>query len=224
LKGLEILKGLVMTANIEEAINHAAHLGARLEHLVYNKSQEGKLVFVGKDDDLLMAYWSLVFDYNKGVGCLLHNEFYSAAFALLRPTVEAVVRAGVVLAGTPEDVQKIRKDNYAVNFKKDGAWIDKALDSGTLMDDFLKGTRELLHSLTHSGAAQLGMRFDGDEIGAFVSDIQLAALLGATSGAAFLMTIVVAKHFNFGDVANDANKLFWEYGQQSIASAGEKLP
>jgi hypothetical protein len=213
-----------MTANIEAEINRAAHLGAQLEHLIYNKSKEGKLVAIGKDDDLLMAYWSLVFDYNKGVGCLLHHELYSAAFALLRPTVEAVVRAGVALAGTPEDVQKIRKDDYAVNFKKDGAWTDKALGSGTLMDDFLKGTRELLHSLTHSGTAQLGMRFDGDEIGACVSDSQVAALLGATSGAAFLMTILVAKHFDFGDVADDANKLFWEYGQQSMASAVRNYP
>jgi hypothetical protein len=44
--------------------------------------------------------------------------------------VEAVVRAGVVLAGAPEDVQKIRKDEFVMNFKKDGAWIDKALDLG----------------------------------------------------------------------------------------------
>lgn len=134
-----------MTANIEAEINRAARLGMQLEHLVYNKSKEGKLTAIGKDDDLLMAYWSLVFDLGKGIGCLLHHEFYSAAFALLRPIVEAVVRAGVVLAGTPEDVQKIRKDEFAVKFKKDGAWIDKALGLGTLMDDFLKGNRELLH-------------------------------------------------------------------------------
>ena len=212
-----------MTANIEAEINRAASLGTQLEHLVYNKSKEGKLVAIGKDDDLLMGYWSLVFDFGKGIGCLLHHEFYSAAFALFRPMVEAVVRAGVVLAGAPEDVQKIRKDEFVMNFKKDGAWIDKALDLGTLIDDFLKGNRELLHSLTHSGTAQLGMRFDGYQIGATVSDPQIGALLGAASNAAFLMTIVVAKHFNFGDVADAANKVFWEYGKQSMASAGPNL-
>jgi hypothetical protein len=142
-----------MTANIETQINRAARLGTQLEQLVYNKSKECKLVAIGKDDDLLMAYWSLVFDFDMGIGCLLRHEFYSAAFALFRPIVEAVVRAGVVLAGTPEDVPKIRSDEFVVNFKKDGAWIDKALGLGTLTDDFLKGTRELLHSLTHSGTA-----------------------------------------------------------------------
>jgi hypothetical protein len=213
-----------MTANIEAEINRAALLGTQLERLVYNKSKEGKLVAVHKDDDLLMGYWSLVFDFCKGIECLLRHEFYSAAFALFRPMVEALVRAGVVLAGAPENVQKTRKDEFVVNFKKDGAWIDKALDLGTLMDDFLKGTRELLHSLTHSGTAQLGMRFDGDQIGGSVSDPQIAALMGAASNAAFLMTIVVAKHFNFGDVADAANKVFWEYGKHSMASAGANLP
>ena len=213
-----------MTANIEAEINRAARLGTQLEHLVYNKSKEGKLVAIGKDDDLVMAHWSLVFDFGKGIGCLLHHKFYSAAFALFRPIVEAVVRAGVVLAGTPEDVQKIRKDEFVVNFKKDGAWIDGALGLGTLMDDFLKGNRELLHSLTHCGTAQLGMRFDGDHIGAGVSDPQIAVLLGAASNAAFLMTFVVAKHINFGDVADTANKVFWDYGKQSMAAAGASLP
>ena len=213
-----------MTANIEAEINRAARLGTQLEHLVYNKSKEGKLVAIGKDDDLLMGYWSLIFDFGKGIGCLLLHEFYSAAFALFRPMVETVVRAGVVLAGAPDDVQKIRKDEFVMNFKKDGVWIDKALDLGTLIDDFLKGNRELLHSLTHSGTAQLGIRFDGDQIGASVSDSQIAALLRAASNAAFLMTIVVAKHFNFGDVADAANKVFWEYGKQSMASAGANLP
>jgi hypothetical protein len=171
-----------------------------------------------------MAYWSLIFDYGKGIGCLLHHEFYAAAFALFRPIVEALVRVGVVLAGAPEDVQKIRKDEFVVNFKKDGASIDKALGLGTLMDNFLKGTRELLHSLTHSGTAQLGMRFDGDQIGASVSDLQIAALLSGASTAAFLMTIVIAKHFNFADVADVANEVFLEYGNQSTASAGANLP
>jgi hypothetical protein len=68
-----------MTANIEAEINRAASLVTQLEHLVYNKSKEGKLVVIGKDDDLLMGYWSLVFDFGKGIGCLLHHEFYSAA-------------------------------------------------------------------------------------------------------------------------------------------------
>jgi len=213
-----------VTPTIEADINLAGRLGEQLEHLVYNKSVEGKLIVIGKDDDLLLGYWSLVFDFGKGVGCLLHHEFYSAAFALFRPLVEALVRAGVVLVGTPENVQKLRKDEFVTNFKKDGAAIDKALGLGTLMEDFLNGNHELLHSLTHSGTAQLGIRFDGQQVGASVSHHQIAALLGAASNAAFLMTIMVAKHFDFRDVAETANELFWEYGKRSLASVTANQP
>jgi hypothetical protein len=204
---------------VEAEINRAALLGQQLEDLVYNKSKEGKLIAIDKNDDLLMGYWSLIFDYGKGVGCLLHHKFYSPAFALFRPTIEALVRACVVLVGTPDDVLKIRQDEFRVNYKKDGAWIDKALGTGTLLDDFLNGTKELLHSLTHSGTAQLGMRFDGDQVGVGVSDAQITALLGAASNAAFLITILVAKHFDLRDVADAANKVFWEYGKKSMAAA-----
>jgi hypothetical protein len=208
-----------MPITIEAEINRAALLGQQLEDLVYNKSKEGKLIAIDKNDDLLMGYWSLIFDYGKGIGCLLHHKFYSPAFALFRPIIEALVRACVVLVGTPEDVLKIRQDEFRVNYKKDGAWIDRALGTGTLLDDFLKGTKELLHSLTHSGTAQLGMRFDGDQVGAGVSDAQIMALLGAASNAAFLITILVAKHFDLRDVADAANKVFWEYGKESMAAA-----
>jgi|HubBroStandDraft_1064217.scaffolds.fasta_scaffold30360_5 hypothetical protein len=52
------------------------------------------------------------------------------------------------------------------------------------------------------------------KIGATVSDPQIGALLGAASNAAFLMTILVARHSNFGDGADAVNKVFWDYGKQ----------
>jgi chromate transporter len=55
-------------------VDRAARLGTQLEHLVYNKSKEGKLFAIGKDDDLLIANWSLVFDFGNGIGCLVHRE------------------------------------------------------------------------------------------------------------------------------------------------------
>jgi hypothetical protein len=204
---------------VEAEIDRAALLGQLLEDLVYNKSREGKLIVIDKNDDLLMGYWSLIFDYGKGVGCLLHHKFYSPAFALFRPIVEALVRACVVVIGTPDDVLKIRQDQFRVDFKKDGTWIDKALGTGALLDGFTKGMRELLHSLTHSGRAQLGMRINGNQIGASVSDAQITALLDAASNAAFLITILVAKHYGLRDVTDAANKVFWEYGKKSRAAA-----
>jgi len=206
------------TVDIESEISRAALLGERLEHLIYNRSKEKKLVAIGKNDDLLLGFWSLIFDYGKGIGCLLHHKFYSPAFALFRPTVEALVRAGIVLVGTQDQVTKIRQDRFNVSYEKDGARLDKALGTGTLLEEFLKGTRPLLHSLAHSGAAQLGMRFDGEAIGANVSDAQMLTLLNASSNAAFLVTILVAKHYDMDDVAQAANDAFLEYGRANMAA------
>jgi hypothetical protein len=206
-----------MAVDRERAINQAAVLGVRLEHLVYSKAKEGKLVVVEKDADLVMAYWSLIFDLCKGPGCLLHNKFYSPAFALLRPIMEALMRACVVLVGTSEEVARIRQDDFRVNFKTDGARADKALGTGTLVQRYLEQTRGLLHSLTHGGTAQLGMQFDGNDVGVNASDAQILMLLGACSNASFFVTILVAKHFRLEDVARAANDIFVEYGKENAA-------
>ena len=63
------------------------------------RRRHGKVVYRTKNDDLLMSYWSLVFDYSKGIVCLLANKFHSPAFALMRPLVEAVTREHIVLVG-----------------------------------------------------------------------------------------------------------------------------
>jgi hypothetical protein len=46
------------------------------------------------------------------------------------------------------------KDNY----DKDGERLDKLFNSGSLFKDFLRTSRDMLHSLTHSGTAQLQHR------------------------------------------------------------------
>ena len=96
-----------MSAGIEHEIDRAGRFGQRLEDLVYNAAKDGKVVYSSKNDDLLLSYWSLVFDYSKGIVCLLANKFHSPAFALMRPLVEAVTREHIVLVGSEDDVKKI---------------------------------------------------------------------------------------------------------------------
>jgi hypothetical protein len=57
-----------MTITIKAEITGSACVGQRLEDLVHNKAKEGKLVVVNKDTDLVMGYWSLIFDLCKGPG------------------------------------------------------------------------------------------------------------------------------------------------------------
>jgi len=42
-----------------------------------------------------MAYWSLAFEFHKAILSLIEQKFYGAAFALVRPIIEATVRAHV---------------------------------------------------------------------------------------------------------------------------------
>ena len=207
-----------MPKQVEQEINGAAILGTQLEHLVYKRAKAGKLIVIHKNDDLLIAHWSLLFQHCKGVVCLLHHELWSPAFALFRPITEALVRACVVTVGTDEQVMKIRQDKFRVNYAKDGAMIDKALGTGTRMEDFLNVTRFLLHSLTHSGTAQLGMHFDAGQIGPSVSDGQILALLKQCSNAAFLMTMLVSQHYGMRDEIDMANELFAEYGKENAGA------
>ena len=198
-------------------INRTARFGQFLEDLVYNESKSGKIVFRTKNDDLLVSYWSMIFDYCKGITCLLHNKFHSPAFALLRPLVEALVRAHIVLVGSEDDVAKIRKDWYNVSYEKDGARIDRALGLGSMFEDFLKTSRSTLHSLTHSGTAQLQKRWDADWLGSGFDEKDIQSLLAACSVAVILITILITKHFGLEEQRKTAEAAWLELGRQTGA-------
>lgn len=214
-----MVRGKYLTVSIEEEIDQAARFGQLMEDLVYNQAEQGRVIFRAKDDDLLVTYWSLVFDYCKGITCLLRYKFHSPAFALLRPLVEALVRAHVVLVGSEEDVAKIRKDWFKVSYEKDGERIDKALGTSPRFETFLKTSQKMLHSLTHSGTAQLQKRWEGDWLGSGFSDADMSALLAACSVASFLMTTLITKHFGMEEQRQAADSAWLEMGRRSLAAA-----
>ena len=207
-----------MSAGIEHEIDRASRFAQRLEDLVYNAAKDAKVVYFSKNDDLLVSYWSLVFDYSKGIVCLLANKFHSPAFALMRPLVEAITREHIVLVGSEDDVKKIRSDRFKVNYYKDGARIDKVLGLGSLFEGFLKDSRDMLHSLTHSGTAQLQNRWDGDALGSGFSDDRILALLATCSVSVFLTTILVTRHFGLDEQREVADAAFVELGPPSPAT------
>lgn len=204
---------------IDNEIDRATRLGQQLEDLVYNVAKEGRLVFRTKNDDLLLSYWSLVFEYCKGIMCLGRYKFHAPAFALLRPLVDALVRAHIVLVGSEEDVAKIRKDWFKVSYEKDGAKIDKALGMNPVFENFLKSSQSMLHSLSHSGTAQLQKRWDADWLGSGFSDTDISALIAACSVATFLITILITRHFEMEEQRKAAESLWLEYGMPSPSPA-----
>ena len=59
-----------------------------------------------------MAYWSLAFEFHRAILSLIEQKFYGAAFALVRPIIEATVRAHVTLMCSDEVLQRLHNDEY----------------------------------------------------------------------------------------------------------------
>src|ERR1700740_991768 len=174
------ISSIMLSDKVEKEIDSARTFGEQLEEIVVSKNQ-----FPADDRNvLLIAYWALMFDYHKGILSLLQSEFSGAAFALVRPMVEAVVRSHVAIKGSAEDLQRIQKDEYTVKFKQIGAKIDADFGLDHLMENFLNDvTRSALHSYTHSGLLQLGRRFDGNDIKPNYSDEETIEVVRVTTSA-----------------------------------------
>ncbi len=197
---------------VQEEIDRSSAFGQKLEDLIVKRGSV-TLGQAGDRDRLLLAHWSLVVDYDKGILALMRHQFYGSAFALLRPVVEALVRAHVVLMGSDDDVNRIKNDTYNVNFKTIGAEIDAAFQLEGFFDKFLNGARGALHSFTHSGLSQLGRRFKGNDLQSDYGDGEIIEVVHTASTAVFMVTNLVAKHFKFQDEAKKIEELFLGWGK-----------
>ena len=200
----------MISERVQKAIDSARKFGEQLEEIVVGKNQFP----TGDRNVLLVAYWALMFDYHKGILSLLQSEFFGAAFALVRPVVEANVRAHVALKGSEEDLGRIQSDDYTVNFKVIGAKIDADFGLDHLMENFLNEVRRsALHSYTHSGLFQLGRRFHGNDIKPNYSDDEVIEVIRVTTSAVFMVTNLVTKHFGFEEDWKNVGQMFEEWGK-----------
>jgi hypothetical protein len=196
---------------VRQEIEKATDFGQALEELIVAKGTI-TLGSAGDRDKLLLAYWSLINDYFKGILALMRAELYGGAFALLRPLVEAQVRAHVALIGSEEDLARIKNDTYTVNFRTIGAQIDAAFELDGFFERFLEGARGALHSFTHSGLSQLGRRFKGDDLQAHYDDGEIVEVIRSSSSAVFMVTNLVTNHFKFERERGRVNELFVAWG------------
>lgn len=146
---------------------------------------------------------------------MLPAELYAAATALVRPVIEVMVRAHVVLICSPDDLLKIQQDAYRVNFADVGPQIDKAFGLGSLMEDFLKGASKTLHSYTHGGILQVGRRFDGSDLKPRYTDGEIIEVIHTTTSAIFMATNLVTKHFGFEEEWKRSTGMFVEWDKPS---------
>src|SRR5207247_2421978 len=99
---------LAMVDRIAEEIQTANEFGDKIEDLVLARKQAP----TGDRNTLLMAYWSLAFEFHRAILSLIEQKFYGAAFALVRPIIEATVRAHVTLMCSDEVLQRLHNDEY----------------------------------------------------------------------------------------------------------------
>ena len=163
----------------------------------------------------LMAYWSLAFEFHRGVLCLLSHKFFGAAFALVRPIVETVVRAHIVVMGSKDDLRKLLNDEYKTNFATVGAEIDASIGTGDLFENFLKNARTSLHSYTHVGTLQLGRRFPGTDLAPSYSEGEITEVIRTTTSSVFMVNNLVTKYLGFEEEWKKCNDLFQEWGKHS---------
>ncbi len=195
--------------DLSKEIASAQKLGERLEELVVEHGQ------CPSDDRniLMMAYWSLIFDFHKSILILLANQFCGGAFALARPCLEALVRAHVAVKGSADDLKKLQNDTYITDFNKIGPWIDKEFGTDHLFTNLLETAQGALHSFTHAGLSQIGRRFDGDALNASYYDGEVVEVIRVSTSAVWMVTNLVTIHLGFRSAANKAQAAFFEWGK-----------
>jgi hypothetical protein len=200
---------------LEQKIENAAKLGYGLECLIATR---GTFV-IGREkrDALVMAYWSLITEYFRGAICLMRNDLWAPAFALLRPTVEALVQCCMSHAGPEDFVDQIKAGRYRVSYEKDGGRIDQMMGTGKLYEKYLKSSRDILHNLAHSGPAQLNMRFSGNDLTPSYTMPQKLGLIAHVASTVFLLALVTAMAFNYGPEYEQAQHLWIEYGDGNLS-------
>ena len=202
-------RGVHVSSRIDSEIRRAVEFGDRIEGLVVAKKQ----CPTGDRNTPLMAYWSLAFELQRGILCLVDHKFAGAAFALVRPLVEAAVRAHVVTMGSEKDLQKLHKDEYRTNFSTIGKDIDTAFGMDGLFQNFLDGAKEALHGYTHAGLHQLGRRFSGTDLVPNYSEAEILEVIRTSTSAVFVVNNLVTKHLGFEEEWKENTPLFDEWGK-----------
>lgn len=198
--------------NVQEEIDRVSRYGRELEELLAKR----ELRLSGDRDALIVGYLSLLLDYHTAVVTLLPKQVYGAAFALMRPIVEAWVRVHVAKMGSDETVLQLKDDTYRVDFAQVGGEIDKAFGVDFFTKSLSKAVREALHSYTHSGSFQIARRFDENAIKSRYSDGAILNVIEASTTAVFMAMIVVTKHFGFEEEWRATTKLFSEYNKRPL--------
>jgi hypothetical protein len=165
---------------------------------------------------LLMGLWSFVFEIHRGIICLMSNQFFGAAQALVRTLVETTIRAHVVIMGSEEDVKLVLADNYKTRFTTIGKEIDAVFKLGGLFENFLFEARDALHSYNHVGMMQLSRRFVGTELAPNYPEGELVQTVNISVSACYMVNNLVTKHLGFEAEWGENSRMYEEWGKRDV--------
>jgi hypothetical protein len=200
----------------KEFLNKASVFTEKLEFILSNRV-DFKLSEDQLRERLLLAHWSLIVELNKSILSLVRAKLYGGALALLRPIIEAQVRAHVVLEGSDEEVKRITTDTYRVDFKNIASRLDEAFHLEGYYQSFLPHASAVLHSLTHSGLRQLVRRFDGINLYPHYPDSDVIAVTFFSALAVSFVTTLVTYKFKLDAERKSSDDLLAEWCEWALA-------
>lgn len=198
-----------MTERVAAEVRRSNEVADQIEQLVVAKGQAP----TGDRNTILMAYWSLAFEFHRAVLCLIEYRFYGAAFALVRPIIETTVRAHIAVMGSEDELRKLHSDEYRTNLATVGEEIDRAFTLNGLFQNFLVGARKALHSYTHAGMSQLGRRFKGNDLIPDYEEREIVEVIRVSTSAAFMVNNLVTKRFGFEEEWKKNTELYTNWGK-----------
>lgn len=150
-----------------------------------NKIHEG--LKIPNDDKLFIPslFHSTVIEHHRSIIVLIESKLFSSACSLIRPLFEAYVK-GLWFSHCAEDkdFNALRKDKFQKTFGLMIAEIDEKKGSKLSVP---KGYYwKTLNSFTHSGAALLGRKYNGDSITNSHDEELLKSLLDFSANYALL--------------------------------------
>ena len=200
-------KPVVSTSDL---ITQANSLSERLQLLLSNDKQH---VVKTNRDDVVLRYWSLIFEHHQGMLLLLRNGLPATAFALMRPLEEAFLRLFVAMNGTDEQAVTLRNGTYKTNFEIVWKQVYEKIGLQPNVGPWLKTKIKGLHGFTHGGKEQLVRQSSGSDIVSSYTDDEVRSLVRETVPIALLTVLLATVFLDYPAERQEAVAMFNEYTQ-----------
>lgn len=202
-----------------DLITQANRLSERLQFLLSNDKQH---VVKTNRDDLVLRYWSLIFDHHQGMLLLLRYGFHATAFALMRPLEETFLRLFVAMDGTDKQVVALRNGRYSTEFEVVWKQIYEKIGLELRFESWFKDKIKALHGFTHGGKEQLVRQSSGSDIVSSYTDGEIRGLVRETMPPVLLTALFVTAFLEYPAEHQEAVAMLNEYIQGVTREASPK--